>query len=406
MKRKTIQLIAVLLVFMTTFQYLPTFARGAGSITPSQSKVKLLIFTQNKDGEFEIRMRLDTDAFDISYAVASTSDSNYYGNYTLTDFDCIIINSFLPPVNDSFFVALNDSVYTSGVGVFFLGGSYRALTSENTELSTLQGMLPVTFKDPFTVEEETYIDQSWVGQIELKVNDDYTYNSGDPNHFGVLQRNVVWESSPLVKERIFVEDSKDTSQARVLVYRPDINRKNTGSWKFTEGEPLVTYWQYGAGKVLFMSMGVGLIRSFFFQYEISGIGPEWRRIPIPDTQEEHTPSDGWNKPFYLWPYFNFFIYQSAMYLGGKSASNIQTYADWAYSPIPHDTEIVLWMTFVAGLWVFNFVLFFTLGRKKKREEEIKPIVSEEEKPKEDVPEETPKEDDVQPEEEKTEDKEE
>jgi hypothetical protein len=30
----------------------------------------------------------------------------------------------------------------------------------------------------------------------------------------------------------------------------------------------------------------------------------------------------------------------------------------------NEKEAIIWMMFVASLWVFNFVLFFTLGKKK------------------------------------------
>jgi hypothetical protein len=54
-----------------------------------------------------------------------------------------------------------------------------------------------------------------------------------------------------------------------------------------------------------------------------------------------------------------------MYLSKIDSTMINTYAQWPLSPIPHAAEATWWMIFVASLWVFNFVLFFTLGKKKK-----------------------------------------
>jgi hypothetical protein len=175
----------------------------------------------------------------------------------------------------------------------------------------------------------------------------------------LLQRNVVWESSPLVKERIFVKDAKP--DAKVLVYRPLQGRK-ASDYTFTRGEPLVAYRAHGSGKVLWVSMCTGYTFATFARFTTQGTGPYWNRTVIPGTIEYHSTEA--NKPFYLWPYFNYFLYQSSLFLANKMASEIDTYAMWPFSPIPHQPEAVAWMTFVAGLWVFNFVLFFTLGRKK------------------------------------------
>ncbi|MHA1699924.1 MAG: hypothetical protein ACTSWN_13870, partial [Promethearchaeota archaeon] len=267
---------------------------------------------------------------------------------------------------------LDNVVNVKGVGLFFWAGYYPILAGRLG--STIKKMLPVEFVEPFTVEEETYINQSFVSQIELKVNDNINYEGSDPTGVGVLQRNIVWESSPLVRERIFVKDAKPG--ADVLVYRPDNARKNyinvtSGEplYNFLLGEPLVVFNTYGLGRVLWISMGVGFIKANFSRYNTTGIGPFWNRTRIEEEGSTFIVDNEWNKPFYLWPYFNYFIYQSAMYLSNHSANEIDTYAKWPYSPIPHETEATIWMIFVAGLWVFNFVLFFSLGKRKKKRKE-------------------------------------
>ncbi|MHA1679774.1 MAG: hypothetical protein ACTSUE_02120 [Promethearchaeota archaeon] len=367
MKSKNVKTLGFTFVLVMLFQF--AVATGANAITTGDSispaatgDATILVLTQNVNGAFEIRIELDSTynkkangRFNITYGIESN-----YTQLDLNQFQTIIVNSFLPE-NLTFISYLADNV-SAGAGLFFFGGYYPTLT-HSTIGPILKAILPVEFNEPFTIEEETYIDQSWVGQIELKVNEDYKYSSGDTD-FKLLQRSVVWESSPLVKERIFVKDKK--AGASVLVYRPENedSRVNKG-YTFTKGEPLVTYGEYGSGKVVFVSMGVGKIFASFLEYETIAIGPFWNRTAIPGTSENHTIE--WNKPFYLWPYFNFFIYQTTMFLSNFTSDQIDTYAKWDYSPIPHELEATLWMIFVAGLWVFNFVLFFTLGRKKKRE---------------------------------------
>ena len=51
---------------------------------------------------------------------------------------------------------------------------------------------------------------------------------------------------------------------------------------------------------------------------------------------------------------------------GLNPEEIESYADWPWSPIPHQREAIIWMVFVGSLWVFNFTLFFVLRRKSKK----------------------------------------
>ncbi|MBD3187233.1 hypothetical protein GF325_10420 [Candidatus Bathyarchaeota archaeon] len=381
MKSKTTRLLGISFLLTCLIQFsLASISHSSGISTCAPGDVKVLLLTQKENGAFEKRMKLDSmqndkgsGIFDITFATNET-----YQSVNISDHDVIIVNSFLPE-NLTFIQELNSSV-ANGKGLFFWGGFYPALINDTLN-PYLKDMLPIVFDEPFTIEEETYIDQSWVSQIELKVNDNYKFKKSEKNNFTLLQRSVVWESSPLVEERIFVSDAKNDSS--VLVYKPERPGTRAGL-DFKEGEPLVVYGNHSNGRVLWISMGVGKINATFQQYDTVAIGPIWDRIPIPGTSEEHNKE--WNKPFYLWPYFNFFLYQTSMYLAKEDADDIKNYAKWPYSPIPHKLEAILWMSFVGGLWVFNFVLFFTLGRKKKREGlespegEKKPDVKGKEKP--------------------------
>ncbi|MHA1847488.1 MAG: hypothetical protein ACTSXU_07580 [Promethearchaeota archaeon] len=363
MNSKYKRILTISVLVMMTLQMIHSTSAAPNYISTSRAEgVNVLVLTQNTNGAFEIRLRLDKKAFNISYAVETN-----YSLYTdkLATYAVIIVNSFMPE-DASFIGNLTQAVKVNGTGLFFWGGYYPVLT---TPIGVpIMNLLPVEFDDPFTVEDETYIDQSWVSQIELKVNPNYKFNDklyNDPKlreNFTLIQRNIVWESSPLVKERIFVKDAKMEEGAKVLVYKPEQGRAKQGL-KFRDGEPLVVYNNYSNGRVIWVSMGVGKIEATFKQYETTGVGPYWNRTEILGSSESHDAE--WNKAFYLWPYFNFFLYQTTMFLAKKDANQINTYAQWPYSPIPHQNDAIIWMLFIAGLWIFNFVLFFSLGRKKR-----------------------------------------
>ncbi len=350
---------AALIAIVFAGFFVTTLAGTAtASIKPATSDVKtsVLVFIQAGNTAFIDRLKLDS-RLNITYEYENSRAQID----NLNNFQVYLVCGYLPE-NTTYIQYLNANV-TAGKGLFIFGGYYPIFTDTNPgPFRTFKDNLPVEFKSPFTVEEELYLDQDWVSQIELKVNDAYLYNDGDENQ-DLLQRSVVWESSPLVKERIFVKDAP--ADAKVLVYRPEQNRVA----KFTKGEPLVAFRKQGSGRILWVSMVVGAAWAKFAQYITQGAGPYWERVVIPGSESTHWAGGSIggeaNKPFYLWPYFNFFLFQSVRYLGNMSAAEIDTYAQWPYSPIPHETEATLWMIFVAGLWVFNFVLFFTLGRKKK-----------------------------------------
>lgn len=430
--QKRVQLFAAAFLVIFSFGLIITPGKATTNIHADQAVVSInvLDLTQDPNGAFEIRLRLDSrinltyavETFaqaDATYAINTTSItldnilvksvvainniiytntttsvgiqsvtwnsdnskatltleapglnstvmkggfikiSNYTRVGSLSRFDEYVVHGFLPEIDSTFVQYMANNVTSGGKGLFFWGGYYPGLTDQYpAEQAILLDMIPVKLSDHFTIEEELYLNQSWVGQIELKVNDAYPYSGG--SDFTLLQRSVVWESSPLVKERIYTEDAKPN--AKVLVYQPEQGRSSK-QYSFTEGEPLVVYRDYGKGKVLWVSMCSGYTTAIFSKYTTQGAGPNWNRVAVPGT-DSLTGTEA-NKPFYLWPYFNFFLYQSAMYLANKTASQIDDYSVWPLSPIPHQSQAVMWMMFVAALWVFNFVLFFTLGKKKK-----------------------------------------
>jgi hypothetical protein len=339
-----------------------------GNVTTSSSSSKLNILVLSEDifknepdvGFFQVRMGLDKADFSLTWV-----DQKNYSLVNPANYNDIVVNSFLPD-DAAWLDTLVDAVNVTGRGLLFFGGYYPVFAESNG--TRIKALLPVKFEEPFTVESETYIDQSWVSQIELDANPQYNYNgatNASRNSVGLLDRGIVWTSSPLVEQRIFVADAQ--AGADVLVYSPGSGLPKTNNFKL--GEPLVAYWgnmPYGPcvnGRVLYVSMGIGFIETNFSQYTITGAGPFWSRTVIANSTQEHWTT--WNKPFGLWPYFNFFLYQSLEFLAKVQDTQIDTYAAWPLSPIPHAAQATWWMIFVAFLWVFNFILFFTLGRRKR-----------------------------------------
>ncbi|MFW9932946.1 MAG: hypothetical protein ACFFDR_09850, partial [Candidatus Thorarchaeota archaeon] len=77
-----------------------------------------------------------------------------------------------------------------------------------------------------------------------------------------------------------------------------------------------------------------------------------------------------NYELILWPYFNYFLYSSSVYLSDQSPL---TYAEWSYSPIPHFEQQMIIGVLVA---VIGIVTATSYRSMKKRSLEKKEILSE------------------------------
>ncbi|MFW9966183.1 MAG: lipopolysaccharide biosynthesis protein [Candidatus Thorarchaeota archaeon] len=74
-----------------------------------------------------------------------------------------------------------------------------------------------------------------------------------------------------------------------------------------------------------------------------------------------------NYELILWPYFNYFLYSSALYLGGEPAL---TYAEWSYSPVPKFEQQVVIGFIVIILAGVTFSSYRTMKRRSKRHTEV------------------------------------
>ncbi len=74
-----------------------------------------------------------------------------------------------------------------------------------------------------------------------------------------------------------------------------------------------------------------------------------------------------NNEFVLWPYFNYFIYSSTRYLSNKT---VYTYAEWAYSPVPHQEQQIIIGAIVAAIAVLTVLSYRSMKIKSKKHIEI------------------------------------
>jgi hypothetical protein len=98
-------------------------------------------------------------------------------------------------------------------------------------------------------------------------------------------------------------------------------------------EPIFVYGQYGSGRVL----------------TLCG--------PIKNDFNEHSAE---------WPYFNYLMYFTAMYLAKIDDNSIDIYSKWPYSPLPSTSLKILVLCIILIITFITFMFYFLMKKKSKR----------------------------------------
>jgi hypothetical protein len=320
-------------------------------------------FATKKESALYISMGLDTrvniDIFGISDDKAGAIQA-----YNISNYDVIVVDCYLPEnetdcqwLFDEITNPSNRPASRGDIGVLFFGGNY-------TGLSVFESILPAYFITDRDIVNATMA-ESLTGSIGFSdiVFDQYleeVYNEtqeftimGDQiqvqvaaeesdlaeSNQLVFSTNVAWQSCPLLRYRVSTYARKPS--ARTIVEVPNTKEPLMVLGKMSDLSSSIS----SNGSVIFVSPGVGILNL---------------------TDSEGSELKEMNVPFSLWPYFNYLMYLSIFFLDSDFVnSELESYALWPWSPIPHEREANMWMTFVGFLWVFNFALFFALGKKKK-----------------------------------------
>ena len=365
MKRKIKKTIAISLLILTIT--LTVF--GAIQIAPARAEkqfndeVDVLVLTNRADTKLSapwISLNLD-DRINLERFGPKDDTPAAIRNFNFAEIDVVVVDCYLPAqVADVEW--LFKAIWENDIGVIFFGGNYSV-----DALDVFEPMIPAYFFSDLeainqTLEEMTagvtgfsdLPEQSYYkwfnesepysilrDQVQVSVSDKEEA-SGDKLPFS---ENIAWQSCPLLRERVSTFAEKDKGYTVVEV--PNTNEPLLVLGTMKELSETVD----SDAQVLFVSTGVAQINE------------------TNDDGEDELKD--MNKAFSLWPYFNYLMYVSIYYLDlDFDNDKIESYADWPWSPIPHEREATLWMTFVGSLWVFNFVLFFALGKKKKKADEL------------------------------------
>ena len=369
MKIKTVKTMLILsLVLMMSSIAINSVVRNVNAARPeSVPDANVLIFANATVGPLTVSLGLDekihVSVFNGNGSVNDSADLHAID--FVNDVDVIIIDGYLPEDTDELnYLMSNINGTLATTSVLFFGGNYSFESIEffsrilpihffyakeklNDTLSEFfedqTGETDEPFQDYFNLIMETNNEyEIKSSEIQISTSDEQDeildVEGMDEEDQSMYVTRIAWQSCPLLYDRIRTYSAKTEEGAQTLVEVPNTK------------EPLVVTWQTPENEnvqVIFVSTGTGT----YFEFN----------------KEDGTYNENeWNVPFKLWPYFNYMMYAMVFDLYGLEDNLIESYALWPYSPIPHAAQATIWMIFVASLWVFNFVLFFSLGKKKKK----------------------------------------
>lgn len=139
---------------------------------------------------------------------------------------------------------------------------------------------------------------------------------------------VEWNSIPEVVNYTAIQMDNLNGTATVVMLDRFLNVDEMGQNK----DPLLIEKQLGSGHVLYFTGYFG------------------------------SANRDMNKQVRLWPYFNYMLYGSVIYLSGES---LVSFGSWEYSPVPHAREQATIAVYVIIMTVFAFVLFVIVRRRSR-----------------------------------------
>lgn len=239
----------------------------------------------------------------------------------ITIYDNSNITSFQDSVSDyntTFicdFNLLNDMIIeniisnvTNGMGLFFQT-NINSETYDTANLNKFSILLPIV--------------------IDTEI--DGTPKQVTPDEFGNIK--VVVNGS-LSSDNIFLNRIGFTSMPQLLyLSKSTANSTSTVLLHAKSGEPIIIYGEFGSGKVL----------------AFCG--------PIKSDTNEHIAD---------WPYFNYLMYFSAMYLSNIDENQIDTYSEWPFSPLPSQNLKIIILIIIVLIICITFGLYFFMKKRSRQ----------------------------------------
>lgn len=332
--KKTVAIVIIGIIVFTIFSLI-LFTPHSSLIQRNHETANVLIFTKEQDSSLISSLNIDS-AIDLTII----SDANFdtvFNEELLKNTDVIIIDRYLPEKNSDLTILISFIDGTKGnIGMVFFGALNNDDKEENDftalQINKIAPLLPDKMDDTYLSSTSDTGDEDYKIQIAMSSEVESVRISDKPNS-NILVRDIAWTSSPLISKRMLVEVKPE---ATPVIESIDGLYSILSEWTLNNG--------VGATVVCYS-------------------------IAI----------TGYNNPFVLWPYFNYLIYVSVFHVKSDfNDSNINSFAEWPYAPIPHTFEIILWFIMIGMLWVITLYWYQKL-RKSKMPSEVVAMYNQAEK---------------------------
>lgn len=321
--------IGILIVFIILFSIFAAvlFSPEIGHIEREHETANVVIFSKEKDTNLIKSLKIDSNAISLTVITEENFDEKWdEKNYD--SMDVIIIDRFLPnDINDLRELISNVNGSQNNCGLIFFGAILNDKDKSDfnaQQTSLISPILPIKIESDTNTSTDDRAKGDYKIQVTLNedIREEKQQNREDTN---VLVRDIAWPSCPLISKRLMV---KPKSNAKEIIESIDKEYSILAEWPLdNNGGQVITYSILVSGK----------------------------------SQE----GGKYNEPFSLWPYFNYLIYVSVFHADQDfNDSNIESYAEWPFSPIPHLIEIILWFSMIGALWLVTIYWFLKMRKKK------------------------------------------
>jgi hypothetical protein len=351
--KKTGLTISLILVFLVSGM-VDALSQQSQSKHTKDMTTNVVIFSNRENNAIKVALGLDDRINETVFTEAMDTPGAIQSWGPLEVANVVVIDTYLPK-NLSDVQYLLNKILEKEMGVILFGGNYSRdglnlfesiMPAYFTiDRNALNAIVENTLSQPIGINGtamDYYKDLVYNTTVEFTILDNQIQVSNTTELSDTLFiQSIAWQSCPLLRHRFSTFAKKQG--ANTLVEVPDTK------------EPLIVIGNLKDYTSINKSLTVMFISTGVAEYK----------------DYENNETKEMNTAFKLWPYFNYFMYLSVFYCTKTfDRNNLETYAIWPYSPIPHEREATLWMIFVAFLWVFNFALFFYLGKKKKTDRSI------------------------------------
>lgn len=302
------------------------FMPHASLIDRKHKMANVLLFTTEKETALTRSLKIDEEAIDLTLL---TSDGmSDFDEDLLKDIDVIIIDRYMPEKTEDLILLrryINGTTDNLGLIMFgvFLNDEEKDNDFSDSQINAISDLLPVSLSSDTETSTNETSEANYKIQAALEPDiEQEKAENREESH--ILVRDIAWTSGPLISRRLVVEAKSD---ATIIVESIDGEYTVLAERKLDDE----------GGLVIFYSMIVN---------------------------GKNEADKQFNGPFVLWPYFNYLMYVSVFHVHPDfQDSDIQSYAQWPYSPIPHLTEIIMWFSMIAVLWVITFYWFVKMRKK-------------------------------------------